>query len=110
MIFSLDWLLGLVPAEREVARIARLLTARGLTVDSIEESGEVLSHWRERKLRVEATFWSTEVAGQDDSRALLKRILNRRERAADPRVICDRAPLKRDVKVDADEDSLVGDL
>jgi phenylalanyl-tRNA synthetase beta chain len=40
MIFSLDWLLGLVPAERDAARIARLLTARGLTVDSIEESGE----------------------------------------------------------------------
>ena len=39
MLFSLDWLLELCPADRDAGRIAELLTSRGLTVDSVQESG-----------------------------------------------------------------------
>jgi phenylalanyl-tRNA synthetase beta chain len=40
MLFSLEWLLRLCPAPREVERIVSALTDRGLTVDSVEASGD----------------------------------------------------------------------
>lgn len=40
MLFSLDWLLRLCPADREIDRIVAALTGRGLTVDSSEPSGD----------------------------------------------------------------------
>jgi phenylalanyl-tRNA synthetase beta chain len=39
VLFSLDWLLQLCPADRDVDRIASLLTDRGLTVDAVEPRG-----------------------------------------------------------------------
>ena len=44
MLFSLEWILDLCPAKVDAARVASELTARGLTVDSVEEtsSGVVL--------------------------------------------------------------------
>lgn len=44
MLFSVEWLRCLCPTQESVARIVALLTARGLTVDSVAQSagGEVL--------------------------------------------------------------------
>ncbi len=41
--------------------------------------------------------------GEDDRRALLERVLDRRQRRADARVVRDRAVLDRHVEVDPDE-------
>ena len=40
MLFSLEWILELCPFEGDTAELARLLTARGLTVDAFEGSGD----------------------------------------------------------------------
>jgi phenylalanyl-tRNA synthetase beta chain len=40
VLFSLDWLLRLCPADREVDRIVAALTDRGLTVDACEPRGD----------------------------------------------------------------------
>ena len=40
MLFSLDWLLRLCPADRAVDRVVAVLTDRGLTVDAVEPSFE----------------------------------------------------------------------
>ena len=39
MLFSLDWLLQLCPADRDVEQIEHALTDRGLTVVSVQPSG-----------------------------------------------------------------------
>ncbi len=39
MLFSLDWLLELCPVECDAQSVASALTARGLTVDSVESKG-----------------------------------------------------------------------
>ena len=52
---------------------------------------------------------TSEVRREHDGRALVERVLDRRQRRRDPRVVGDRPFLDRDVEVDADEHTRVAD-
>ena len=75
-----------------------------------EELGEARAARLERKLRIGPFFGRPRWLARIDARAALERVLDRRQRLADARVVGDRArPVERHVEVDADEDALVLD-
>ncbi len=61
-------------------------------------------------LGIGLAFRSPEMRRQDDRGALVERVLDRRQRRADARVVGNRAVLDRHVEVHADEDALAGEI
>ncbi len=74
-----------------------------------EQAGEVLGDRRERELRL-AVLRPAEVRDEQQPRAALAQLLDRRQRGADAGIVGDRAVRQRDVEVDADEAALTGDV
>ena len=71
-----------------------------------EQLRQAIGDRPQAQLRFDLALRPAEVAGEDDRRALLERVLNGRQRRLDARVVADDAVLERDVEVDADEDAL----
>ena len=70
---------------------------------TIEQRRQPIGDRPQRQLRVRLAFRPAEMAGENRRRAVRQRVLDRRQRRADPRVVRDRAVLDRDVEVDADQ-------
>ena len=75
-----------------------------------QQRGQRRDQRLQAELRRDLALRPSEVRGEDDGRALVERVLNRRQRGPDPRVVADHAVLDRDVEVDADEDALAGQV
>ena len=89
-----------------VGHVVEVVRERDLRV---EQAGEVLGDRRERELRL-AVLRPAEVRDEQQPRAALAQLLDRRQRGADPRVVGHRAVRQRDVEVDADEAALTRDV
>src|ERR1019366_8578130 len=74
-----------------------------------EELGEPGGRGLETVLRIGALLRAAEVAGADEPRTPLERVLDRRQRFADARVVGDLAAFEGHVEVDAQKDPLVLD-
>ena len=66
-----------------------------------EQLGKPLGDGREGVLRVRLALGAAEVRGDDDLRARVGELLDRRQRGADPAVVGDAVPVERDVQVAA---------
>ena len=97
---SRDRALGRCLADAVVAN------ATGRPTSSDEPRGD----GRRLNSAVRLAFRPAQMAREDDGRALLERVLDRRQRGPDARVVADHAVLERDVEVHADEDALAGEV
>ena len=75
-----------------------------------EQLRQARDHRREAVLGHRLAFRAPEVRGEDDRGALFERVPDRRQRCADAGVVADHAVLDRHVEVDADEDTLAGEI
>ena len=71
-----------------------------------EELGEAIGDRPQAHLRIHFALRPAQMAREHDGGAVIERVLDRRQRRADPRVVADDAVLQRDVEIDADEDAL----
>ncbi len=67
-------------------------------------------HWRKAVLGHRLAFRATEVRGENDRGALFEGVPDRRQRCADAGVVANHAVLDGYVEVDADEDTLAGQI
>ena len=94
---------GRTAALGRLRRCSRRRSATGRA----EQLGERAATGLQAHLGIGLALRPAEVRGQDDGRApAFERVLDRRQRRADARVVADDAVLERDVEVDADEDAL----
>ena len=74
----------------------------------MDELRQVLGDGLERELRIRLALRPAEVRREDDRRAVVERVGDRRQRRADPRVVRDAPVLDRHVEVHAHEHAPVG--
>ena len=80
------------------------------TTGRFSSSLKSIGHRLQAELRRRLALRPAEVRGENHRRALVERVLNRRQRRGDARVVGDRAVLERHVEVDADEDTLAAQI
>jgi hypothetical protein len=73
-----------------------------------EQLAEALGHGRERELQLALAVGASEVAHEDDGRALVEQVVDRRQRRGDALVVFDFSVFDGNVEVDAHEDALAG--
>src|SRR6185369_17281937 len=64
--------------------------------------------WAKTVLLDALAFWPSEVRSENHTRAVIDRVLDRRQRRSDARIVVNLAVFDRHVEVDADEQSLAG--
>jgi hypothetical protein len=71
-----------------------------------QEIRQAIGDRPQAQLRGRFPLRASEMAGEHDGRAMVDRVLDGRQRRADPGVVANHPVLQRHVEVDADEDAL----